>query len=145
MYIVEIVGSGSSSDPKRLETGYRGVTEWSDNGDGTATIDLSGPMIMELRSFAASAADALNGGSAWSDLTAIQPDNLPLTLVKQDLVDKVKMTYTERMNGTGSVPQGFVVAHDNNTTKGLWRADADTTAEPTKDSADWTPVFEITV
>jgi hypothetical protein len=102
-------------------------------------------MALRVRNFAASAADALNGGSAWSDLTAIQADNLPLTLVKQDLVDTVKMTYTERMDRSGSVPQGFVVAHENSATKGLWRAQTATTAEPTKDSADWTLVFEVTV
>jgi len=121
------------------------VQDFEDNNDGTARVTLTEDMALRVRNFAASAADALNGGSAWSDLTAIQPDNLPLTLVKQDLVDTVKMTYSERMNAAGSVPQGFVVAHDNATTKGLWRADADTTAEPTKASSDWTLVFEVTV
>jgi len=142
-YKVDIIGSGSSSDPFRPSV--QNWDSWTDNGDGTATVTLMQDMSLRVRNFAASAADALNGGSAWSDLTAIKPENLPLTLVKQDLVDTVKMTYTERMNGAGSVPQGFVVAHDNGTTKGLWRADTDTTAEPTKDSSDWTLVFEITV
>jgi hypothetical protein len=118
---------------------------WDDNGDGTATVTITEDMALRVRNFAASAADALNGGSAWSDLTAIQPDTLPLTLVKQDLVDTVKMTYSERMNAAGSVPQGFVVAHDNNTTKGLWRADVDTTAEPAQGHSDWTLIFEVTV
>jgi hypothetical protein len=139
----EVIGNGTSESPRRPDiTRYK---SWTDNGDGTATVTLTTDMALRVRNFAASAADALNGGSAWSDLTAIQPDNLPLTLVKQDLVNNVKMTYSERMNEGGSVEQGFVVAHDNTTTKGLWRADAATTAEPTKDSADWTLVFEVTV
>jgi hypothetical protein len=117
------------------------VQSFEGNGDGTATVTLNRDMALRVRNFAASAADALNGGSAWSDLTAIQPDNLPLTLVKQDLADTVKKKFSEM----SSVAQGFVVSHDNSATKGLWRADADTTAEPTKDSADWTLVFEVTV
>jgi hypothetical protein len=142
--IVPIIGDGTRSNKRRLAIS-RGVESWTDNGDGTASVTLTEDMALRVRNFGASAADALNGGSAWSDLTAIQPDTLPLTLVKQDLVDTVKMTYTERMNEAGSVPQGFVVAHDNNTTKGLWRAQTDTTAEPTKGHADWSLVFEITV
>jgi hypothetical protein len=117
------------------------IKTYKDNGDGTASVTLTEDMALRVRNFAASAADALNGGSAWSDLTAIQPNNLPLTLVKQDLVDTVKKKFSEMK----SVPQGFVVAHDNGTTNGLWRAQTATTAEPTKDSADWTLVFEVTV
>lgn len=138
-----IIGDGTNENPFRPEVSN--LKSWEDNGDGTATVTLTEDMGLRVRNFAASAADALNGGSAWSDLTAIQPDNLPLTLVKQDLVDNVKMTYSERMNEAGSVPQGFVVAHDNNTTKGLWRADVDTTAEPAQGHSDWTLVFEVTV
>lgn len=134
-----------SEDPRRPSISFRGIRDWVDNGDGTATVTLTEDMALRVRNFAASAADALNGGSAWSDLTAIQPDNLPLMLVKQDLVDTVKMTYTERMSGAGSVPQGFVVSHDNGTTRGLWKADVDTTAEPAQGHSDWTLVFEITV
>jgi len=117
------------------------VQGFEDNGDGTATVTLTDDMALRVRNFAASAADALNGGSAWSDLTAIQPDGLPITLIKQDLVDTVKKKFSEM----SSVPQGFVVSHDNSTTKGLWRADVDTTAEPTIASSDWTLVFELTV
>ncbi|WVM04113.1 hypothetical protein [Salinibacter phage B2_17] len=117
------------------------VQDFEDNGDGTATVTLTDDMALRVRNFAASAADALNGGSSWSDLTAIQPDNLPLTLVKQDLTDTVKKKWSE----LDTVPSGFVVSHDNGTTRGLWRAQTATTAEPAKDSADWTLVFEVTV
>jgi hypothetical protein len=139
-YTVDVDTTGGFRSPS-----VRGWKRWQENGDGTCEVTLKADMALRVRNFAASAADALNGGSAWSDLTAIQPDNLPLTLVKQDLVNNVKMTYSERMNEGGSVEQGFVVAHDNTTTKGLWRADAATTAEPTKDSSDWTLVFEVTL
>jgi hypothetical protein len=143
--IVPLIGDGTDNSPYRPDINLSIIKAWTDNGDGTATVMLTDDMALRVRNFAASAADALNGGSAWSALTAIRPDSLPLTLVKQDLVDTVKMTYTERLNQAGSVPQGFVVAHDNSATKGLWRADVDTTAEPTKDSAEWTLVFEVTV
>jgi hypothetical protein len=142
-FLVPIVGDGTDDAP--YQPTLDRWESWQGNDDGTATVTLTEDMALRVRNFAAAAADALNGGSAWSDLTAIQPDNLPLMLVKQDLVDTVKMTYTERINEAESVPRGFVVSHDNGTTRGLWRADADTTAEPTKDSSGWTLVFEITV
>jgi hypothetical protein len=122
---------------------YKGVRSWSDNGDGTASVTITDEMLLRVRSFAASAADALNGGSAWSDLTAIKPDSLPLTLVKQDLTDTVKKKYTEF--DPDPVPQGFIVAHNNGTTDGLWQAQAETTAEPEEGHSDWTLVFEVTV
>jgi len=143
--VVLLSGNGTKGKPFRPAISLGVVKDWTDNGDGTATVTLTNDMALRVRNFAATAADALNGGSAWSDLTAIQPENLPLTLVKQDLVDTVKMTYTERLNQAGSVPQGLVVAHDNSATKGLWRADVDTTAEPAQGHSDWTLVFEVTV
>jgi NADH:ubiquinone oxidoreductase subunit F (NADH-binding) len=102
-------------------------------------------MALRVRNFAATAAGELNSGTPWANMVAIQPEGLPLTLVKQDLVDNVKLTYDQVMAQEGGITSGDVVAHDNGTTQGLWRADADTTAEPTKDSSDWTLVFEITV
>jgi hypothetical protein len=142
-YIVSLIGDGTPGSGEPIRPAITDWVSWTDNGDGTATVTLTDDMFMRMRSFSASAADALNGGSAWADLTAIKPDSLPLTLVEQDLVDTVKKKYSEF--DPNPVPQGFVVAHDNGTTKGLWRAEVDTTAEPTKDSADWTLVFEVTV
>lgn len=142
-FLVDIVGTGTTSDPYRIEV--EGVQAWGDNGDGTATVTLTGDMALRVRNFAATAAGELNSGTPWQNMTAIQPDNLPLTLVKQDLVDNVKLTYDQVMNQEGSMTSGDVVAHDNGSTRGLWKAQADTTAEPTKTHPDWTLVFEIAV
>jgi len=136
-YTIDISGSGTNADPYRVD--LIGVVSWTDNGDGTADVTLTDQMLMQLRGFAASAADAFNGGSAWADLKAIKPDVITLALVKQDLVNTVKKKYSE-MN---TVPSGFVVSYDNGTAKGLWKAQTDTTTEPTKDSSDWTLIFEI--
>jgi hypothetical protein len=40
------------------------------------------------------------------------------------------------------LPAGVIVAHDNGTTKGLWRTDTETSADPATDSADWTLLYE---
>jgi hypothetical protein len=95
----------------------------------------------QVRSFAFQAANALNNGSAWSDIKAPRPPKAPVGLVKQDLVGFTKMKWAE----ADTVEAGDVLSHDNGTKRGLWRAQTATTAEPTKDSADWTLVFEVTV
>jgi len=95
----------------------------------------------QVRSFAFQAANALNNGSAWSDIKAPRPPKAPVDLVEQDLVGFTKMKWAE----ADTVEAGDVLSHDNGTMRGLWKAKADTTAEPTKDSSDWTLVFEITV
>jgi hypothetical protein len=140
VYQLAVKGDGSKSDPYRVDVENNG---WTRNGDGTAAVTLTTDMALRVRNFAASAADALNGGSEWGDLTAIQPEGLPLTIVKQDLVDTVKKKWSEF--DPDPVPAGFVVSHDNGTTRGLWKATTDTTAEPAEGSADWTLIFEITV
>jgi hypothetical protein len=142
MFTLPLLGSGTEDDPYKISLQNE---SWTENGDGTATVTLAQDMALRVRNFAATAAGELNSGTPWTNMTAIQPEGLPLTLVKQDLVDNVKLTYNQGMNQEGGITSGDVVAHDNATTKGLWRADVDTTAEPTKDSSDWTLVFEITV
>jgi hypothetical protein len=95
----------------------------------------------QVRSFAFQAANALNNGSAWPNIKAPRPPKAPVGLVKQDLVGFTKMKWAE----ADTVEAGDILSHDNSATRGLWKADVDTTAEPTKDSSDWTLVFEVTV
>ena len=141
-YTVSVVGDGSPSAPYRPSVV---CSSWTDNGDGTASVTLTDDMALRVRNFAATAAGELNSGTPWANMVAIQPEGLPLTLVKQDLVYNVKLTYNQVMNQEGSITSGDVAAHDNGTTKGLWRADTATTAEPAQGHSDWTLVFEITV
>lgn len=140
-YVVSYVGSGTADDKRRLGIDASVVESYTDNGDSTATVTLTREVLARVRGFSGTAATALNGGSAWGDIKAIRPEGVSLTLVKQDLVANVKKKWSEM----DTVPQGFVVSHDSGTTRGLWRAQTDTTAEPTKDHADWSLVFEITV
>jgi len=137
--------SGDGSDGNPYRPNVTGWSSWEDNGDGTATVTLTEDMALRIRNFAATAAGELNSGTPWANMTAIKPEGLPLTLVKQDLVDNVKLTYAQVMSQESGITSGDVVAHDNGSVKGMWRAAVDTTAEPTKDSPDWTLVFEIEV
>jgi hypothetical protein len=95
----------------------------------------------QVRSFAFQAANALNNGSAWPNIKAPRPPKAPVGLVRQDLVGFTKMKWAE----ADTVEAGDVVSHDNGTTRGLWRADTATTAEPAQGHSDWTLVFEVTV
>jgi hypothetical protein len=117
-----------------------GVDRSHEVGGGYDVI-LTDEAHLRMRQHSSSLANAFNAGAAWSDIQAIIPGSVSNRVIKQDLVGFVKKRFSEM----GTVPQGFVVSHDTGTTRGLWRADVDTTAEPTKDSADWTLVFEITV
>jgi hypothetical protein len=95
----------------------------------------------QVRSFAFQAANALNNGSTWPNIKAPSPPKAPVGLVKQDLVGFTKMKWAE----ADTVEAGDVLSHDNSATRGLWKADVDTTAEPAQGHSDWTLVFEITV
>jgi hypothetical protein len=95
----------------------------------------------QVRSFAFQAANALNNGSKWPNIKGPRPPKAPVDLVKQDLLGFTKMKWAE----PDTVEAGDVLSHDNSATRGLWKADVDTTSEPTKDSSDWTLVFELTV
>lgn len=124
----------------RAFTVLDGVDRSHEVGEGYDVI-LTPEAQTQVRSFSFQAANALNNGSAWPNIKAPSPPKAPVGLVKQDLVGFTKMKWAE----ADTVEAGNVVSHDNGTTRGLWRADTPTTAEPTKDSTDWTLVFEITV
>lgn len=98
----------------------------------------------KIRNHSHKAANSLNIGSQWQDVRATSPPGVSVEEIKFDLVENTKMTFSEKVDRDGSVSKGFVVSHDNGSTKGLWRADADTTAEPAQGHADWTLVFEVT-
>lgn len=109
--------------------------------DGDYDVILTNDAHLRLRQHSSSFANAFNAGASWSDVQAIIPDSVSVQIIKQDLIGYVKRKWGEM----DTVPQGYVVSHDNGTTRGLWRAQTDTTAEPTKGHADWSLVFEITV
>ena len=100
----------------------------------------------EIKNAAATAATALNAGSPWSDVEATFDSDPRAPKIKEALAaglgsdGPVKKGYSEF---TDPVPAKFVVSHDNGTTVGVWRADVDTSTEPTKDSSEWTLLFEV--
>lgn len=137
-YTVNILGDGSTQNPYRPDVST--WDSWQDNGDGTATVTLPDDLRREVRQIARAAAIALRIGVPWDTHRSTELEDEPVELVKQDLVNGgVKRSWG---NVSTPVSAGRVVGHDNGTTNGLWKATAETSAEPSTDSADWTLIYD---
>lgn len=148
----ESIDAAETSLPtvRPVKVSVQGVTEYiyrastlpdgvdrSHEVNGDYDVILTEEAHLRMRQHSSSLANAFNAGASWSDIQAIIPDSVSERIIKQDLVGFVKKQWSEM----DAVPTGFVVSHDN----GLWRAQTDTTAEPTTDHTDWSLVFEVTV
>ena len=137
---VEILGDGTNENPYRPE--IQTFVSWEDNGDGTATVTLTDEATRQAKSDAVKAANALNVGSAWSDVEGVFGDAPLAPAIKKWLAQgtdsdgPVKKAFAEF---SGPVPQGFVVSHD----AALWKATVETSAEPSTTSDDWTLIFSL--
>jgi len=135
-YTVDRLGNGTSEDPYRPDA--QAYDSWEDNGDGTATVELSEQAEMGLLRDASTMAIAMNQPTtSFADAKAAVGGAFG-KLHEQKLFE-VKKKWA---NVPKPLPAGAIVAHDNGTTKGLWRTDTDTSAEPATDSADWTLLYE---
>ena len=135
-------GSGTQEDPRYIPLDERLYESWEESDGGTAEVVLSKEGRRTAKSDAVKAANALNVGSAWSDVGAVFGDDSLLPAVKKwlaqgtDSVGPVKKAWS---GFTDPVPQGFVVSHG----AALWRATAETSAEPSTSSDDWTLIFSL--
>jgi len=135
-YTVNILGDGTSADPYRPDVSR--WDSWQDNGDGTATVELSEQAEQGLLRDASTMAIAMNQPTtSFADAKAAVGGAFG-KLHEQKLFE-VKKKWA---NVPKPLPAGVIVAHDNGTTKGLWRTDTETSAEPATDSADWTLLYE---
>jgi len=135
-------GSGSKGDPFRPRLPYKSIKRIeSKNGDSWG-VALSDEAIRQAKSDAVKAANALNVGSAWSDVVGVFGGDPLVPAIKKWLAEgtdsdgPVKKAWSEF---TDAVPQGFVVSHND----ALWKAKVDTTAEPSTTSDDWTLIFSL--
>jgi len=137
-----IVGQGTNDSPRKVNIDMSLVGSWTDNNDGTATVTLTDEAKRQAKSDAVKAANALNVGSAWADVEGVFGGDPLVPAIKKwlaqgtDSVGPVKKAWS---GFTDPVPQGFVVSHG----AALWRATAETSAEPSTSSDDWTLIFSL--
>ena len=137
-----LTGEGTISSPHSPSLPGGLWISWADNGDGTATVTLTDQATRQAKSDAVKAANALNVGSAWSDVVGVFGGDPLVPAIKKwlakgtDSDGPVKKAWSEF---TDAVPQGFVVSHG----AALWRATVETSAEPSTTSGDWTQIFEV--
>jgi len=145
-----VLGDGSPSNPYTPDLDLNYVT-WENNGDGIGQVTLTDKAVRRVKAEAIQMATNLNVGTSWSTIkTVVGPSNP--TIHKQMLAKNLSGdTYPIKKSwANATLPvdpsdpnQVSVFSHDNGTTRGLWRATAQTDAEPSQDSADWTLIFEV--
>ena len=142
--LTQLAGTGVIGDSYRPDLPGNMWKSWEHNGDGTATVTLTDDAARRFDGEVTQMALAFNGGSPWSDIES-RFSHYDLSIHKRILAvgwegqNPVKKRWGEFDAAGKAVPAGFVVSHNS----ALWRAQVDTTAEPSKTSDDWTLIFEV--